>query len=134
MRFLADEGVDRVVVGALRAAGFDTLYVAEESAGLSDSSVLDLARAEGRILVTADEDFGDLVFASGAFRPESSSSACRVSRPQGKGRSSFLPCALMLAGFRVPSLLSPQEGYGSVPAGSPDSATPASPFPRWRIS
>jgi predicted nuclease of predicted toxin-antitoxin system len=62
VNFLADEDVDQVVVAALRAAGYDLLYVAEESPGLSDSDILDRARAERRILITADKDFGDLVF------------------------------------------------------------------------
>jgi predicted nuclease of predicted toxin-antitoxin system len=62
MIFLADESVDRVVVSALRAAGYETTYVAEDRPGLTDSAVLDTAIAENRILITADKDFGDLVF------------------------------------------------------------------------
>ncbi|HQQ76685.1 MAG TPA: DUF5615 family PIN-like protein [Thermoanaerobaculia bacterium] len=62
MIFLADESVDRVVVSALRAADYDTTYVAEERPGITDSAVLDAAIAENRILITADKDFGDLVF------------------------------------------------------------------------
>ena len=62
MKFLVDESVDRVVVTALRAAGFDTSYVAEGSQGITDDAVLEAASAENRILVTADKDFGDLVF------------------------------------------------------------------------
>jgi len=62
MNFLADESVDRVVVSALRAAGYDTSYIAEGLAGITDAAVLDAAKAENRVLITADKDFGDLVF------------------------------------------------------------------------
>jgi len=62
MIFLADESVDRVVVHALRAAGFDTSYVADGLPGIADAAVLHAANAENRILVTADKGFGELVF------------------------------------------------------------------------
>lgn len=50
------------MVGILRAAGHDVLYVAEAAAGLSDSDVIALASREMRLLLTEDKDFGDLVF------------------------------------------------------------------------
>lgn len=37
----------------------------EESAGAADSAVLARARAEGRVLVTFDRDFGELIFRRG---------------------------------------------------------------------
>ena len=61
MRFLADEGVDGVVVEVLRGSGFDVSYVAELAPGLPDPEVLAIASTEGRILITADKDFGELV-------------------------------------------------------------------------
>lgn len=65
MKFLADEGVERVVVAELRRGGHDVRYVAEESPGLDDAAVLALADADGRVLVTNDKDFGRLVFLGG---------------------------------------------------------------------
>jgi len=61
VRLLADESVDGPVVAALRDAGHDVMYVAEASAGLGDDDVLDLANSHGRLLLTADRDFGTLV-------------------------------------------------------------------------
>jgi predicted nuclease of predicted toxin-antitoxin system len=63
MRFLADESCDFMVVRALRAAGHEVEAIAERSPGMIDSDVLALAADEGRILLTEDKDFGQLVFA-----------------------------------------------------------------------
>lgn len=62
MKILADEGVDRPIVERLRQSGYQVWYVAEMEAGISDDVVLDLATREGAILLTADKDFGELVF------------------------------------------------------------------------
>jgi predicted nuclease of predicted toxin-antitoxin system len=61
MSFLADENISRLVVERLRAAGFDVATVAATNPGASDSDVVALAIAEGRILITEDRDFGELV-------------------------------------------------------------------------
>ncbi|MEE4275682.1 MAG: DUF5615 family PIN-like protein [Thermoleophilia bacterium] len=65
MRLLADEGVEAGVVARLRAEGHDLLYIAELAPGITDDAVLDLAAAEERLLLTADKDFGELVFRLG---------------------------------------------------------------------
>lgn len=65
MRFLADESCDFTVVRALRAAGHDVVAVVEISPRAEDDTVIDLAAHEGRILLTEDKDFGQLVYASG---------------------------------------------------------------------
>lgn len=62
MKFLADEGVDRPIVAALRELGHDVLFVAEAHPGVDDNTVLNLANQEDRILMTRDKDFGELVF------------------------------------------------------------------------
>ena len=62
MKILADEGVDRPIVVRLRQSGYQVWYVAEKEPGISDETVLDLANREGAILLTADKDFGELVF------------------------------------------------------------------------
>src|SRR5258708_39167215 len=61
MRFLADENVSRFVVEQLRAAGFDVTAIGATSSGVSDAAVLATAKREGRILITEDRDFGELV-------------------------------------------------------------------------
>lgn len=62
MRWLADECIAASLVEFLRTGAHDVLYVAEAAAGLSDPDVIALALQEGRLLLTEDKDFGDLVF------------------------------------------------------------------------
>ena len=62
MKLLADEGVDAAIVARLRSDGHDVVYVAELSPGITDETVLELANADERILMTTDKDFGELVF------------------------------------------------------------------------
>ena len=54
MNFLADEGVEREIVDALRSDGHDVLYVAEMSPGINDGAVLDLANKASSILITTN--------------------------------------------------------------------------------
>ncbi len=65
MNLVADEGVDRPVVERLRQDGHDVVYVAELSPSIADEEVLQQANARSAILVTADKDFGELVFRQG---------------------------------------------------------------------
>ena len=63
MEFLADESCDFAAVRALRADGYDVVAVAEVAGGAPDDLVLELARSSGRMLLTEDKDFGQLVYA-----------------------------------------------------------------------
>ncbi len=62
MQILADECCPRSVVEAMREAGLDVRYAAESDISSSDQELLATANAEGRIIVTEDFDFGDLLF------------------------------------------------------------------------
>jgi predicted nuclease of predicted toxin-antitoxin system len=62
VKFLCDESVDGPIVDRLRLDGQDIWYVAEMDPGLSDDAVLAIANREGAVLITADKDFGELVF------------------------------------------------------------------------
>jgi len=62
MNILADESVDQPIVERLRADGHDVLAVVEMEPGLPDEDVLTLANQRGALLLTADTDFGELVF------------------------------------------------------------------------
>ena len=64
MRFLADESCDFAAVHALRMAGHDVVAVSEFARGAEDTTVVDAARSQRRILLTEDKDFGQLVFAA----------------------------------------------------------------------
>ena len=65
MRLRADETVPLPSVDLLVSAGYDVVSISRESPGASNPSVLARARAEDRLLVTFDRDFGELVFARG---------------------------------------------------------------------
>jgi predicted nuclease of predicted toxin-antitoxin system len=62
VKLVADESVEGPTVYALRAAGHEVLFIAEASPGIEDSAVLAIARREQALLLTADKDFGELVF------------------------------------------------------------------------
>jgi predicted nuclease of predicted toxin-antitoxin system len=63
MRFLADESCDFSVVRALRSADHDVVAIAEISPREEDDAVMERAVRGGRILITEDKDFGQLVYA-----------------------------------------------------------------------
>ena len=65
MNFVADEGIDRLLVSDLRQRRHDVRYIAEMERGISDEAVLEIAVGENRVLLTADKDFGELVFRHG---------------------------------------------------------------------
>jgi len=67
VNFVADDSVDRQIVARLRLDGHAVRYVAEMLPGISDDSVLDLANEQASVLLTADKDFGELVFRQGRF-------------------------------------------------------------------
>ena len=50
---------------ALRALGLDTVFVRDRVPMLSDEDILMWAVADGRLVVTMDKDFGELVYRSG---------------------------------------------------------------------
>jgi predicted nuclease of predicted toxin-antitoxin system len=64
VRFLADESCDFSVVRAPRAAGYDVAAAAEWASGTPDGKVIEFARAQRRVLLTGDKDFGQLVFSA----------------------------------------------------------------------
>lgn len=62
MRLVADEGVDKPIIEALRAAQFHVTYLAEEAPGADDPVVLAMANEAETLLLTCDKDFGELVY------------------------------------------------------------------------
>jgi predicted nuclease of predicted toxin-antitoxin system len=65
MKLLADESVDRQIIERLRQDGHDVVAVAELSPSIPDDEVLRQANSLSALLVTADKDFGELVFRQG---------------------------------------------------------------------
>jgi len=62
VNLFADESVDRPVVERLREDSHDIVYVAELAPSITDDEVLQEANSRSAVLVTADKDFGELVF------------------------------------------------------------------------
>jgi hypothetical protein len=92
MNLLVDESVELEVVARLRADGHATVYVAELSPRITDDQVLDEANARSALLVTADKDFGELVYRPAASTPGSSSPVWRDCRPRRR-RTPSLSCS-----------------------------------------
>ena len=63
MKFLFDQSADFRLIPHLVSLDHDVHAISREyPAGLVDEEVLAIARSQQRILVTADHDFGDLIF------------------------------------------------------------------------
>lgn len=65
-RFLLDENVPLASAQRLRRAGYD---VAQAASRETDRAVVERGRAEQRLIVTFDRDFGFLVFRGGVPAP-----------------------------------------------------------------
>lgn len=61
-KLLLDENIGSVVAEKLSGAGYDVVSILTLSPGMDDVGVLNLAVHESRILVTLDNDFGNLIF------------------------------------------------------------------------
>jgi predicted nuclease of predicted toxin-antitoxin system len=59
--FAIDACVPRQLVEELHRLGADVVYAADRPA-MPDTEILDVLHEEGRVLITNDKDFGDLVF------------------------------------------------------------------------
>jgi predicted nuclease of predicted toxin-antitoxin system len=64
MKILVDVSAGDAIANALRALGHDVLNVRDRDPRLPDADILTWAVADGRLVVTIDKDFGELVFRS----------------------------------------------------------------------
>jgi len=62
LKFVLDESVDAPIAVRLKKDGHSVICVWESAPGISDDQVLDLTNEQQAILITADRDFGELVF------------------------------------------------------------------------
>ncbi len=70
LKFLADIGISPKAVAFLRSEGDDATHLIEEQLQrLSDGEIIAKAKREGRVILTHDLDFGDLMAASGDSLP-----------------------------------------------------------------
>ena len=70
MKFLLDVcAASRPLLTTLTNLGHDVLSARDHAPHASDEALLALARAQGRVLITEDKDFGELVFLLGMAHP-----------------------------------------------------------------
>ena len=62
MKFLSDMGISMSTVRSLREDGHDAVHLREQGlARLPDAGIVEKAESEGRVVLTFDLDFGDLL-------------------------------------------------------------------------
>lgn len=70
MKLLIDQNIAQRVAALLRDAGHDAVHVADRGlSAAADHEILELARAEERIVVSEDTDFGALLAHAGTDTP-----------------------------------------------------------------
>lgn len=70
MTFPADMGVSATTVRALRDLGYDAIHLRDQGLSrLEDSGIVAKARAEGRVTLTFDLDFGEILALSREATP-----------------------------------------------------------------
>jgi predicted nuclease of predicted toxin-antitoxin system len=62
VKLVLDESIERQIADALKSEGYQIWYILDMERGISDDKVLALANSNDAILLTADKDFGELVF------------------------------------------------------------------------
>jgi len=64
MKLLADAHIGHSIVAHLKSLGHDVLHAEILEPRLPDSRILHLAAEQQRVVLTADKDFGELIFRS----------------------------------------------------------------------
>jgi predicted nuclease of predicted toxin-antitoxin system len=87
MKFLADMGISPRTALHLQQNGHDAVHLHDEGLDrLEDSKILEKSRAEARILLAHDLDFGELLAASGRRTPSVVIFRLRNMRPENVNR------------------------------------------------
>ncbi|MDF5718477.1 MAG: DUF5615 family PIN-like protein [Rhizonema sp. NSF051] len=83
MKFLIDVNASRTLGDWLKQIGHDVIYVTDTDSPMSDEKILDWAVVSGRIIVTTDNDFEQMIWqqrrlASGFSKPSKIYAICGV--------------------------------------------------------
>ena len=62
IKLLTDVNIEKYLVDQLKENRLDVKSILEINKRMTDSEVLELANTEGRILITNDKDFGEIVY------------------------------------------------------------------------
>lgn len=102
MRFLIDNALSPAVGEALAASGHDAVHVRSlRMHAASDEEIFDVAAREGRVVVSADTDFGTLLAARKSTSPSVICSVTAVSTaPAIRRRCSRPTCRNLLRLWR----------------------------------
>ncbi len=88
MRFIVDQAVSWQVAEALTKAGHDAIHVRDVGrANAPDESILELAAADRRIIISQDTDFGTLLVRAGGKHPSVVLLRMRDARPETHART-----------------------------------------------
>ena len=79
-RFLVDVGVGKGIERYLREEGYDTKAVRDIDPRMEDEEIIRIAVMENRMVITMDNDFGELVYHSSTEHRCSASEARRCHR------------------------------------------------------
>lgn len=60
---IIDENIDQCIVDEISSSEYEYFAIRDESPGIKDRDVIDIAIRENALLLTEDKDFGRLVFA-----------------------------------------------------------------------
>lgn len=101
MKFQADAHVSGEMVSMIRDQGHDCLDASAIPPRMPDVDVLRRAAADGRIVVTADKDFGELVFVHAIDTP--GVVLIRVAMAAESDRVAFVRAAWSTVMSRLPS-------------------------------
>ena len=92
MIFVLDESVSRQIAEALREAGHEAICVWEEAPSVPDDEVLATANSRNALLVTADKDFGELIFRQ--RRAPAGVILLRLAKLSQRGRAAIVTAAI----------------------------------------
>ena len=111
LKFLADMGISPLTVQGLRDQGHDALHLHEEGLErLPDEEILEKAHREGRILLTHDLDFSQLLAQTGAESPSVILFRLADMRPESVSRHLQLVLAQAEEELHQGAIVSVREG------------------------